>query len=130
MLHKRVISGLLFLPIFYLIAWKLPPVYFTGLVLAAVLVGLHEFYRIEQARGSNPNAVLGSMIGALIVLESYQPLLNGMGKAYLGAGLLLIAEASRARSGATTCFSSRLGRIFSRNKSEGSFNGVEKVGFR
>jgi phosphatidate cytidylyltransferase len=90
MLHKRVISGLLFLPIFYLVAWKLPPVYFTGLVLAAVLVGLLEFYRMAQARGTNPNAVLGSAIGALVVLESYQPLLFGMGKVYLSAGLLLI----------------------------------------
>jgi len=108
MLHKRVISGLLFLPIFYLIAWKLPPVYFTGLVLAAVLVGLHEFYRIAQARGSNPNVVLGSMIGALIVLESYEPLLNGMGKAYLGAGLLLIM----------------IGRLFSRRPVEGALDDV------
>jgi phosphatidate cytidylyltransferase len=90
MLQKRVISGLLFLPIFYLVAWKLPSVYFTGLVLAAVLVGLLEFYRMAQARGINPNAVLGSMLGALIVLESYQPLLHGMAKVYLAAGLLLI----------------------------------------
>jgi phosphatidate cytidylyltransferase len=90
MLQKRVISGLLFLPIFYLVVWQLPPVYFTGLVLAAVLVGLHEFYRMAQARGINSNAMLGSVLGALIVLESYQPLPHGMGKVYLAAGLLLI----------------------------------------
>jgi CDP-diglyceride synthetase len=59
-------------------------------VLAAVVLGQHEFYRMAQARGINPNAVLGSMIGALVVLESYQPLLFGMGKAYLAAGVLLI----------------------------------------
>ncbi len=90
MLQKRVISGLLFLPIFYLVAWKLPPIYFTGLVLTAVLAGLLEFYRMAQARGINPSAVLGSTLGALIVLESYQPLLCGMDKVYLAAGLLLI----------------------------------------
>ena len=108
MLHKRVISGLLFLPIFYLIAWKLPPVYFTGVVLAAVLVGLYEFYRIAEARGTKPNAMLGSVFGALIVLEAYQPLMYGMGGVYLGAGLLLIMIA----------------RLFSRRPVDGALDDV------
>jgi len=90
MLYKRVISSLLFLPIFYLVTWRLSPVYFTALVLIAVAVGQNEFYRMARARGINPNAVLGSVIGALVVLESYHPLLPGMGKTYLAAGLLLI----------------------------------------
>jgi phosphatidate cytidylyltransferase len=90
MLHKRVISSLLFLPIFYLVTWRLSPAYFTALVLIAVAVGQYEFYRMARARGINPNAVLGSVIGALMVLESYHPLLFGMGKIYLAAGLLLI----------------------------------------
>jgi phosphatidate cytidylyltransferase len=90
MLYKRVISSLLFLPIFYLVTWRLSPAYFTALVLIAVAVGQYEFYRMARARGINPNAVLGSVIGALVVLESYYPLLFGMGKIYLAAGLLLI----------------------------------------
>jgi phosphatidate cytidylyltransferase len=90
MLYKRVISSLLFLPIFYLVTWRLSPAYFTALVLIAVAVGQYEFYRMARARGINPNAVLGSVIGALVVLESYHPLLFGMGKIYLAAGLLLI----------------------------------------
>jgi phosphatidate cytidylyltransferase len=90
MLYKRVISGLLFLPIFYLVIWRLSPLYFTALVLAAVAAGQYEFYRMARACGINPNAVLGSVIGALVVLESYNPLLFGMGKIYLVAGLLLI----------------------------------------
>ena len=90
MLYKRVISGLLFLPIFYLVIWRLSPPYFTALVLVAVAVGQYEFYRIARTRGINPNAILGTVIGALVVLESYHPLLFGMGKIYLAAGLLLI----------------------------------------
>jgi phosphatidate cytidylyltransferase len=90
MLYKRVISSLLFLPIFYLVTWRLSPAYFTALVLIAVAVGQYEFYRMARARGINPNAIFGSVIGALVVLESYHPLLFGMGKIYLAAGLLLI----------------------------------------
>ena len=51
MLYKRVISGLLFLPVFYLVTWKLDPVYFTALVLVAAVLGQHEFYRMAKARG-------------------------------------------------------------------------------
>ena len=90
MLYKRVISGLLFLPIFYLVTWRLSPLYFTALVLIAVAAGQYEFYRMARARGINPGAVLGSVMGALVVLESYHPLLFGTGKIYFTAGLLLI----------------------------------------
>ena len=83
MLYKRVISGLLFLPIFYLVAWKLSPVYFTALLIAAVIAGLYEFYRMAEARGHHPEIVLGMVLGALVVLEFYRPLIPGLGKAYL-----------------------------------------------
>ncbi len=82
MLYKRVISGLLFLPIFYLVAWKLPPVYFASLVIAAVVVGLHEFYRFAQARGHHPEVGLGMVLGALVVLEFYSPFSPG-GKLFI-----------------------------------------------
>ena len=79
MLYKRVISGLIFLPIFYLVAWVLSPVYFTVLVLAAVAVGQYEFYRMAQARGSRPLLVPGIAVGALMVLEFYHPLFPELG---------------------------------------------------
>lgn len=79
MLYKRVITGLLFLPIFYLIVWELPPVYFMALVLAAVVVGQYEFYRMAKTRGSHPNPVLGIALGALMVLEFYRPLFPELG---------------------------------------------------
>jgi phosphatidate cytidylyltransferase len=80
MLYKRVISGLLFLPVFYLVAWKLPPVYFTALVLAAVAIGQYEFYRMARARGSRPYLALGIVLGALLVIEFYHPLLPALGR--------------------------------------------------
>jgi phosphatidate cytidylyltransferase len=79
MLYKRVISGLLFLPIFYLVAWELPPVYFMALVLAAAVVGQYEFYRIAQAQGSHPLRLPGIAVGALMVLEFYHPLVPALG---------------------------------------------------
>ena len=79
MLYKRVISGLLFLPIFYLVTWVLPPVYFMALVLAAVAIGQYEFYRMAQALGSHPLQVPGIAVGALMVLEFYHPLVPALG---------------------------------------------------
>jgi phosphatidate cytidylyltransferase len=79
MLYKRVISGLLFLPVFYLVTWVLPPVYFMALVLAAVAVGQFEFYRMAQAQGSHPLQVPGIAVGALIVVEFYHPLVPALG---------------------------------------------------
>jgi phosphatidate cytidylyltransferase len=92
MLYKRVISGLLFLPIFYLFAWYLPPIYFTVLVLAAVAVGQYEFYRLARATGPHPLGMLGIVLGALIVLGFHHPLLPVMGGSSfpVAAGMLLI----------------------------------------
>lgn len=90
MLHKRVISGLLFLPLFYLITWELPPAYFTGLLAVAVIVGQYEFYRMAQTRGSNPLVFFGTLVGALVILESYHPVSSGAGKFLLAACVMLI----------------------------------------
>lgn len=92
MLYKRVVSALLFLPLFYLIAWKLQPVYFAAFVLIAALVGQYEFYRMAKARGIAPLALLGMAIGALVVVESYHPLLPAAGQ-HLAALLLLVMAA-------------------------------------
>jgi len=108
MLYKRVISGVLFLPIFYLVSWKLSPVYFTALVLAAVVVGQYEFYRMARARGSNPNTVLGGIIGALVVLEAYHPMDFGAGTFSFAACLILIMVA----------------RLFSRRPIDGAIEDV------
>lgn len=93
MLYKRIISGLLFLPLFYLVAWELPPVYFAGLVLVAAALGQHEFYRMAQVRRIQPNPVLGILIGAFVVTESFHPLPGFAWKSYVVAALLLVLVA-------------------------------------
>lgn len=91
MLYKRVLSGLLFLPLFYLVAWKLPSAYFTALVLAAAAIGQHEFYRMARARGYRPGIALGILIGALLVLEFHHPLAPALGRFFpVAAGVLVI----------------------------------------
>ena len=75
----RIVTGLLFLPIFYFVAWKLPTAYFTALVMAAAAVGQYEFYRMAQARGFHPNRALGLALGALVVLEFYRQSALGPG---------------------------------------------------
>jgi phosphatidate cytidylyltransferase len=90
MLYKRVLSGLLFLPIFYLFTWKLHPVYFLALVMAAAVLGQYEFYRMAQARGIHPDALLGSVLGALVVLNGYRPLIPSTGASLLAVCLLAI----------------------------------------
>jgi phosphatidate cytidylyltransferase len=91
MLYKRVISGLLFLPIFYLVTWQLPPIYFTALVVAAVSVGQYEFYRMVQARGFHPQRGLGTALGVIIVVWFYHPLLPEQEHFFvLAVSLLLI----------------------------------------
>jgi phosphatidate cytidylyltransferase len=90
MLYKRVISGLLFLPVFYVVTWQLPPVYFMVLVLAAVAVGQYEFYRMAQARGFHPQKALGTALGVLAVVWFYSPLFPDENFLVLTVALLLI----------------------------------------
>lgn len=91
MLSKRVLSAVLFLPVFYLFVWKLPPVYFTVLVIAAAGIGQYEFYRMAQARGFRPMLVPGIALGALVLYNFYQPLYPRLGPFFfLTAALMLI----------------------------------------
>ncbi len=90
MLYKRVVSALLFLPLFYLIAWKLPPAYFAAFVLVAVLIGQYEFYRMAKTRGIFPLTLGGMIIGALVIVESYHPLFSGYAGQYCAAMLLVV----------------------------------------
>lgn len=93
MLYKRVISGVLFLPLFYLVAWRLDPIYFAALVLLAVVIGQYEFYRMAKARGIVPNTVLGIVIGVLLIMESYHPVFPDGERLYLPGLLLLVMTA-------------------------------------
>lgn len=108
-LYIRIITGLLFLPIFYFVAWKLPTAYFTVLVMAATAIGQYEFYRMAHARGFHPNRVLGIVLGVLLVLEFYQPPFPGAGRYITIAACVLAIMA---------------GRLFSRRPVEGALEDV------
>ncbi len=112
MLYKRLISGILFLPLFYVVTWKLPPVYFTALVLVAAAVGQYEFYRIARARGARPDVVLGLGAGALVVLGAYHSFVPGAGNLFIivPASILIITV-----------------RLFSRRSVEGALEDVSST---
>lgn len=95
MLTKRVISGLLFLPVFYLVTWKLDPVYFTALVLVAAVLGQQELYRMAKERRVVPNEALGVLLGALVVLDRYHPVLQAWNGAALFAAITLLILTAR-----------------------------------
>ncbi len=105
----RIMSALLFLPVFYLVTWRASPMYFTILVIAAAAVGQYEFYRMAQARGSKPHMALGIVLGALVVLDSHASLFPALGRYFtITVGMLAIM----------------VGRLFSRRPVEGGLEDV------
>jgi phosphatidate cytidylyltransferase len=95
MLHKRILSGLLFLPVFYLVTWVLDPLYFAALVLAAVLVGQYEFVQMARARGYRPQLALMMALSALIIVDAYRPLVPALGGSFIVAASLLVLLIAR-----------------------------------
>jgi phosphatidate cytidylyltransferase len=94
----RIITGLLFLPVFYFVAWKLPTTYFTALVMAAAAVGQYEFYRMAHARGFHPNRALGMALGALVVMAFYHQSALGPGPVLSITASTLLVLAARLLS--------------------------------
>jgi phosphatidate cytidylyltransferase len=91
MLRKRVLSAVLFLPVFYCVAWMLPSVYFMIMATVAAAIGLHEFYRMARARGAHPNRTMGIALGVLLIVWFYRaPLFGPDIGGLLAASLLLI----------------------------------------
>ena len=95
MLYKRVLSGLLFLPIFYLVTWKLPPLYFLVLVMAAAALGQYEFYRMARSRGFNPDMALGIVLGVCLVMDFYRPWLPGADRFVVVTASVLVIMLAR-----------------------------------
>jgi len=93
---KRILTSIVLIPVLYVIVWELPPVYFTGLVVVAAVIGQYEFYRMARNRGTRPHVVLGSAFGVLIALSFYPgfSFFFGMdGAFYITAGMFLIMSA-------------------------------------
>jgi phosphatidate cytidylyltransferase len=68
---KRVLTAAVAIPILYVIVQYLSPFYFFLLVLAGVMVGLYEFYRMFKNSGYHPQTAVGMLAGAVVVSGFY-----------------------------------------------------------
>jgi len=67
---KRVVTALIFIPLFYLLVKYLSPFYFFLFVVAGVLIGQFEFYRL-YFKQVNIFMVLGLICGFIVLLGFY-----------------------------------------------------------
>lgn len=67
---KRVLSAVVFLPVFWLIVKKLHHGVFEMMMAAAALLALWELYRLASARGLRCHRLLGAVV-AVLVLASF-----------------------------------------------------------
>lgn len=73
MVNKRVLTGIVLAPILYVIVWVLPSAYFAGLAVIAAAIGQYELYAMVKARAVRPMTLIGTTLGALVVLSFYFP---------------------------------------------------------
>jgi len=94
---KRVLSAIVFLPVFWIVVKKFPPGLYQGLILATALLALRELYRLAETRGQRCHRLLGAILAVLIVASFIQPRLET--RLPLLLGLMLIPLASLRRGG-------------------------------
>ena len=66
----RVISAIIFLPILLLIIWRGSPIYFSGLIFIAAILGLFEYKNIAEQVGLKASSA-PVFIAALAILSSF-----------------------------------------------------------
>ncbi len=95
---KRVLSAIIFLPVFWVIVKKLGPWPYDLLIVSAAMVALYEVYRLARAAGHRCHLLLG----ALLMLFILNPL-SGPGsfplEGVLAVGLFVLPLASLRRGG-------------------------------
>src|SRR6185503_3340511 len=67
---KRVLSAVVFLPVFWLIVKKLKPGVYEGLIAVGALLALWELYRFAAARGQRCHRLIGAIV-ALLIMASF-----------------------------------------------------------
>jgi|SRR5262252_5386094 len=88
---KRVLSAVVFLPIFYLLVRR-PPIYFAFLIATACVLALLELYRLASLQGIRCNRAAGCVLALGTLLAFYDarwPL-----AATLAAGVALVPTLS------------------------------------
>jgi phosphatidate cytidylyltransferase len=68
---KRVITAVVFIPLFYLLVKYLPPLVFFLFVATGIVIGLHEFYRFHYGSIFSPSVRLGLVLGILVSVGFY-----------------------------------------------------------
>jgi len=69
---KRILSAVVFIPLFILLV-RLPPPFFSGLVALAGVVGLQELYRLASARGVRCHRLAGTALTLMILYSFFDP---------------------------------------------------------
>ena len=69
---KRILSAVVFLPLFIFLV-RLPPPFFSGLVALAGVVGLQELYRLASARGIRSHRLAGTALTLITLYSFFDP---------------------------------------------------------
>jgi len=84
---KRILSAVVFLPIFYFLVRR-PPIYFAVLIATALVVGLLELYHLAGAKGLRCNRLAGCLLALSVLYCFFDPAWSLT--AILVAGVILI----------------------------------------
>ena len=110
MISTRVLTSIVLVPVLFVVVWLMPSGYFAGLAIIAAAVGQYELYTMARARGITPLTILGIVLGALIVLTVYRPILPYRGGPYFWITLCVFAVI--------------VARLFSRRPVEGAIEDI------
>ena len=69
---NRVLTAVVFIPLFYLLVKYLPPLFFFLFVMVGILIGLYEFYRFHYGPVFSPSIRLGLILGSLVAIGFYR----------------------------------------------------------
>jgi phosphatidate cytidylyltransferase len=94
---KRVLSAVIFLPLFWVIVKKLRPGYYEALIVLAALLALVELYRLAAARGHRSHRIPGALLAVLILATFGEPSIDL--RCVLALGLFAIPLAALRRGG-------------------------------
>jgi phosphatidate cytidylyltransferase len=93
-LRWRIATGLVFVPLLYLLA-RAGGLAFTGFVALQVALGLNEFYRMMRGKQLEPSARLGILTGLGVVWVAYAP--YGTQGGFLSTAVVLLVLALSLR---------------------------------
>jgi phosphatidate cytidylyltransferase len=65
----RVLTAVVFLPILFIALWAQSPVWFAGLAMAGILIGLFEFYALTKQGGEIQGVIAAGLILAAFYLH-------------------------------------------------------------